>query len=562
MKIPEACLKQSIAIIGRTGSGKTFCAKGLCEHLLANQARVCIVDPLGVWWGLRSSVDGSKPAFPIVVFGGDHADVQLSEGMGAALAEALANQNLPAIVDVSEFSSAGRTRFMTSFLEHLYVENRSPLTLVFDEADMFAPQRPGKEQLTMLSRMEQICRRGRVRGFRPWLITQRPASLHKSVLSQANTLIALQLTAPQDRDALGDWIEGQADRVEGKRILAALPKLARGEGFVWAPHEGVLEQVKFPKITTYDSSRTPEDGETLPQVKLASVDLSHISEALLAQDEGPDADDPKVLRAEIKALEAELADVRAGGPGAAGNGPTLEDHRRALDGADIAGYHRGSAEGYALGRQAALAVLHTIDHALAQASGAVRTALEKGEAAVPVEVKPEPPRAPAPARGAPQPPARGSSKLGNSGKRRMLVALAQHRSGLTHAKLSILTGIARSGGTWRIYLKDLRDAGWIDGEDPVRITAAGMKELGPFEPLPTGHDLRQYWRGRLGGGGKRKILDAVIEAYPHAVAAERVSERSGIAMSGGTWRIYVSELRNLDLISGHRELRASPELFE
>jgi hypothetical protein len=158
---------------------------------------------------------------------------------------------------------------MTAFLEAIYVENRSPLTLVVDEADMFAPQRPGKEQLTMLGRMEQICRRGRVRGFRPWLITQRPASLHKSVLSQANTLIAMQLTAPQDRDALGDWIEGQADRVEGKKVLAELPKLAKGEGFVWAPHENLLERVKFPAITTYDSSRTPEDGEQLPLVKLA-----------------------------------------------------------------------------------------------------------------------------------------------------------------------------------------------------------------------------------------------------------------------------------------------------
>jgi DNA helicase HerA-like ATPase len=124
---------------------------------------------------------------------------------------------MPAIVDVSEFTMAGRVRFVTAFLEELYQVNRSPLTLVIDEADMFAPQRPGKDQLTMLGRMEQICRRGRVRGFRPWLITQRPASLHKSVLSQANTLIAMQLTAPQDRDALGDWIEGQADREQGKR---------------------------------------------------------------------------------------------------------------------------------------------------------------------------------------------------------------------------------------------------------------------------------------------------------------------------------------------------------
>ena len=29
----------------------------------------------------------------------------------------------------------------------------------------------------------------------------------------------MKLTASQDRDAIGGWIEGQADRAEGKRIL-------------------------------------------------------------------------------------------------------------------------------------------------------------------------------------------------------------------------------------------------------------------------------------------------------------------------------------------------------
>ena len=49
----------------------------------------------------------------------------------------------------------------------------------------------------------------RLRGFIPWLITQRPAVVHKDVLSQADILIAMKLTASQDRDAIGAWIEGQ-----------------------------------------------------------------------------------------------------------------------------------------------------------------------------------------------------------------------------------------------------------------------------------------------------------------------------------------------------------------
>jgi hypothetical protein len=40
-------------------------------------------------------------------------------------------------------------------------------------------------------------------------ITQRPAALHKHGLSQADTLIALKLVAPQDRKAVEEWIKGR-----------------------------------------------------------------------------------------------------------------------------------------------------------------------------------------------------------------------------------------------------------------------------------------------------------------------------------------------------------------
>jgi hypothetical protein len=74
--------------------------------------------------------------------------------------------------------------------------------------------------------------------------------VHKDVLSQADILIAMKLTASQDRDAIGAWIEGQADRQEGKRILGDLPRLQRGEGYLWAPGHGILERVSFPAIRT------------------------------------------------------------------------------------------------------------------------------------------------------------------------------------------------------------------------------------------------------------------------------------------------------------------------
>jgi len=51
--------------------------------------------------------------------------------------------------------------------------------------------------------------------------------VHKDVLSQADVLVAMKLTSSQDRHAIGGWIEGQADRAEGKRILPTRPACSR-----------------------------------------------------------------------------------------------------------------------------------------------------------------------------------------------------------------------------------------------------------------------------------------------------------------------------------------------
>ena len=310
--LPLAALDERIAIVGTSGSGKTYAAKGLVERLMDRGGRVCVVDPLGVWWGLRAGADGTAASgYPVVVFGGRHADVALDEGMGAALGRLVGTHPLACVVDVSDLgSSAARRSFMTAFAEALYEANTHPLHLVLDEADLWAPQRaqPGGHALGV--RIEEIVRRGRVRGFVPWLITQRPAVLHKDVLSQADILVSMKLTASQDRDAVGGWIEGQADRAEGRRILAELPRLDRGDGYVWAPSDGVLARVPFPVIHSYDSSRTPQRDErvTAPRT-LAAVDLSAIT-AALAEIEGRAADgraDPAGGgRKQVAALERTL----------------------------------------------------------------------------------------------------------------------------------------------------------------------------------------------------------------------------------------------------------------
>jgi len=202
--LPMSALDERIAIVGTSGSGKTYAAKGLVERLVDRGGRVCVVDPLGVWWGLRAGADGAAASgYPVVVFGGRHADVALDEGMGAALGRLVGTHPLACVVDVSDLGgSAARRSFMTAFAEALHEANAEPLHLVLDEADLWAPQRAQPGGQALLGRIEEVVRRGRVRGFVPWLVTQRPAVLHKDVLSQADILVSMKLTASQDREAV------------------------------------------------------------------------------------------------------------------------------------------------------------------------------------------------------------------------------------------------------------------------------------------------------------------------------------------------------------------------
>lgn len=80
----DKILTERLAIVGGTGSGKSYTARGLVERVLAAKGRVGVIDPTGVWYGLRMKPDGKSAGFPVVMFGGDHSDVPLNETAGTS----------------------------------------------------------------------------------------------------------------------------------------------------------------------------------------------------------------------------------------------------------------------------------------------------------------------------------------------------------------------------------------------------------------------------------------------------------------------------------------------
>lgn len=280
--IPDKALDSHIGILGKTGSGKSYTARGLVERLLDAGRQVVIVDPTGAWSGIRAGADGGPHGgFPIPIFGGLHGDVPLQDSAGAAVADVIVQQQTSAVLDLSLLSGAAQRRLMTAFVGRLRQKPRGALWLVVDEADEFMPQVLPPDMTNLFGDLKWIVRRGRLSGFRVVMITQRPAEIAKAMLTQIETLVAHRLTAPQDRKAIEEWVKGHSDGETAREVLTTLASLDRGQAWLWAPDLSLLERMVSPQIRTFDSGRTPDAGETVvAQPTLAELDLGAIRQAL------------------------------------------------------------------------------------------------------------------------------------------------------------------------------------------------------------------------------------------------------------------------------------------
>lgn len=532
--IPEKAFLQHTAILGKTGSGKTYTAKGIVERFLSDKKRVCILDPTGVWWGLKSSASGKRGAFHVVVFGGSHADVPLSPTHGATIAEIIGTTDISAIIDTEQMTVGERTRFFTDFAETLLRKNKGPLNLILDEAHVFAPQGkiPDPQAGQMLHAANNLVSLGRSKGLRITMISQRPAKLHKDSLTQAGTLIAMRLMAPQDREAVKAWISEWADQAKGQEIMQSLPGLPIGTGWVWSPEADFLKRVEFPRIATYDSSAAP-DGER-ENVVLASIDLPSIEQRLQAVSKDALDNDPKRLRARIIELEK-----------AAKKPIAAPVDLKAVEYAESRGFRRGVESGIAEGYQQAL------------------ERLQDGKPTVSIPNTAFSPRVAAskPVKVAVPKVASGPGENMAGGERKILTALAQYPEGRSKRQVGMLSGYAINGGGFNNYLSALRSKGWMDGRgDTLRITEAGISALGEYDPLPIGEELRSYWLGQL-DKAPRSILEVLTEEYPNALTKEEIAAKAGYEAGGGGFNNALSRLRTLELIEGRGEMKASDDLF-
>lgn len=572
MHLPLDVVTETIAVLGIRGSGKTNTCVVLTEELLEAGQQVVVIDPTDAWWGIRSSKDGARDGYPVVVFGGRHGDVPLSAADGAVVADAIVDNRIPAILSLRHFESqADQRRLVTDFARRVYhrkgEEGRdTPMLLVIDEAHLFCPQRVGAAEAQMVGAIQKIVRQGRSSGLGVCLIDQRAASVNKDLLTQLELLVAHRTSSPQDRKALEAWIE-QHDTDDRKgAFLSRLPALERGTAWFWSPGWlDIFKEVHVRARRTFDSSATPKPGErAIAPTKLAAVDLDALRAKLATTIEQAKADDPKVLRAEIADLKRQLVARPLTEPKVV---ERVVD-RVVRDEALVSKLRELEAvvKDLEIRLETAMATAHGVVVDLYRArecaesppAGVEKTSEVTARTPM-VGVRPdgdqlasrraEPPKSAAPSR--------GSTSLG-AGEHAVLVAIAQHRGGVTREQITILTGYKRS--TRDAYVQRLAQKGYIKVAELITATVAALDELGPsFEPLPTGRKLRDHWLARL-PEGEAKVLEVLVDAYPRAVDREVIGKITDYKRS--TRDAYIQRLgvRKLAVV-GRDGVSAAAELF-
>jgi len=597
LALPLDFATKTAAILAQRRKGKTYAASVIAEELVAAKQPFVALDPTGAWWGLRASADGQAAGLPVVILGGQHADLPLERTGGKLVAELVVEEPGYYVIDFSLFESGEAERqFAVDFGERLYRAKGQPgrdfpLHLFVDEADRFIPQqiRSGNKETSprLLGAFEAIVRRGGLRGLGTTLISQRAAVVNKNVLEMLDVLIVLRTVGPNDREAIDSYVKAHGTGEERSALLRSLASLAIGEAWVWEPgaEPPLFQKVQIRERRTFNSSATPKPGERRVEPRrLAAVDLDKYRTRMAATIERAKADDPKALRARIAELERDMRAVATRGMVA--DPEDLERARREGRAEVAAGVAREAQQLVAgvvaqaeAGRRRAAAA---IDQALGQlkaaadalrepidvpevAASAAETAAYKigGRArtsafapsneAAKIDMRrvaaPAATRSAAPGR-QPSAPAAGL----DGPMQRVLDALAWLEAAGVSApysrpQVAFLARYAPGTGAFGNALGRCSSAGLVSYPSPgfVVLTDDGRAAAQHPDAPGSAEDLQARVLERI-DGPMRRCLEPLLAVYPHSMSRERLAAEAGYQPGTGAFQNALGRLRTVGAI--------------
>lgn len=273
IQIPLNAATKTFAILAKRGAGKSYTGAVFAEEFYKNGVPFIVLDPIDVWWGLKLNKDGKTPGIPVVVFGLEHADIPLTRGMGAKIAQTIVQENVSCVISTFGMPKAAQRQLITDLAEELLNINNTPRHVFIEEAHEFIPQRIFGDLGKVFNAVSNLVVMGRNRGIGVTLINQRAATINKDVLTQLDTLLAFRNVSPQDRNALKEWVEYHDAGGDFNAFMESLPSLPTGEGWIWSPEFlDIFQRIKIRERETFHPDRE-KLGESFVMPSLNQTDV-------------------------------------------------------------------------------------------------------------------------------------------------------------------------------------------------------------------------------------------------------------------------------------------------
>ncbi len=125
----------------------------------------------------------------------------------------------------------------------MWGNGRVPITLVCEEAHRYAPAEDTLGFQPTKRALSKIAKEGRKYGVSLCMVSQRPAELDPTILSQCASMVCMRLTNERDQDiARARVSDGSAS------LLEVLPSLATGEAVVFGEGVAMPTRIRFDRL--------------------------------------------------------------------------------------------------------------------------------------------------------------------------------------------------------------------------------------------------------------------------------------------------------------------------
>jgi len=275
---PGYLVTERSAVIGQSGSGKSYLVSVICEELAKNNLGFAVIDTEGEYSGLSEHFPDQIKSIDIESLSKDEEQIQQ-----------IITKSKRIVLDVSDLDETEQKKTISDFLESTFrvatqlfkagSDKQIPFLIVVEEADIYVPQQ-AKNRLPIL---ETISKRGRKRGLGVLFATQRPALVNKNVLTQCNNVFIGRLTHKVDIDSVRIFFSSMDD---ARQLTGFEP----GEFYV----QGTISDPSFIKVRQRESRH----GGATPTIKSsdAAADQTSQSEVRASQDLN-ESEDARVQRA-------------------------------------------------------------------------------------------------------------------------------------------------------------------------------------------------------------------------------------------------------------------------